>query len=88
MNLSPALGADCEADVIVKQPMLHELFDLLGLPMRHTGLSLLQGPSPHPTKYVTFIIFHINCIIFLQKFFCLFFIRSGAVAVFDEHSDC
>ncbi|CAH2075153.1 unnamed protein product, partial [Iphiclides podalirius] len=44
VNLSPALAADCEADVIVKQPMLHELFDLLGLPMRHTGLSLLQGP--------------------------------------------
>ncbi|CAK1604023.1 unnamed protein product [Parnassius mnemosyne] len=45
VNLSPALAADCEADVLVKQPMLHELFDLLGLPMRHTGLSLLQGPS-------------------------------------------
>ncbi|XP_072940753.1 probable tubulin polyglutamylase TTLL2 isoform X2 [Epargyreus clarus] len=44
VNLSPALAADCEADVIVKQPMLHELFDLLGLPMRHTGLSYLQGP--------------------------------------------
>ncbi|CAH0727715.1 unnamed protein product, partial [Brenthis ino] len=50
VNLSPALGADCEADVIVKQPMLHELFDLLGLPMRHTGLSLLQGPTPQPTN--------------------------------------
>ncbi|XP_032511622.2 probable tubulin polyglutamylase TTLL2 [Danaus plexippus] len=48
VNLSPALAADCEADVTVKQPMLHELFDLLGLPMRHTGLSLLQGPpTPH-----------------------------------------
>ncbi|XP_068630789.1 probable tubulin polyglutamylase TTLL2 [Battus philenor] len=47
VNLSPALAADCEADVLVKQPMLHELFDLLGLPMRHTGLSLLQGaPTP------------------------------------------
>ncbi|XP_049866091.1 probable tubulin polyglutamylase TTLL2 isoform X2 [Pectinophora gossypiella] len=44
VNLSPALAADCEADVAVKQPMLHELFDLLGLPMRHTGLSYLQGP--------------------------------------------
>lgn len=50
VNLSPALGADCDADVIVKQPMLHELFDLLGLPMRHTGLSLLQGPTPHPAN--------------------------------------
>ncbi|KAL4708427.1 hypothetical protein ACJJTC_019663 [Scirpophaga incertulas] len=45
VNLSPALGANCEADVTVKQPMLHELFDLLGLPMRHTGLALLRGPS-------------------------------------------
>ncbi|XP_061710387.1 probable tubulin polyglutamylase TTLL2 isoform X2 [Cydia pomonella] len=44
VNLSPALAADCEADVTVKRPMLHELFDLLGLPMRHTGLSLLKGP--------------------------------------------
>ncbi|CAK1553508.1 unnamed protein product [Leptosia nina] len=44
VNLSPALAADCEADVTVKQPMLHELFDLLGLPMRHTGLSYLQRP--------------------------------------------
>ncbi|XP_073951863.1 uncharacterized protein [Choristoneura fumiferana] len=44
VNLSPALAADCEADVAVKRPMLHELFDLLGLPMRHTGLALLQGP--------------------------------------------
>ncbi|XP_026485705.2 probable tubulin polyglutamylase TTLL2 [Vanessa tameamea] len=51
VNLSPALGADCEADVIVKQPMLHELFDLLGLPMRHTGLSLLQGPTQPLNNY-------------------------------------
>ncbi|XP_053602839.1 probable tubulin polyglutamylase TTLL2 isoform X2 [Plodia interpunctella] len=47
VNLSPALAADCEADVTVKQPMLHELFDLLGLPMRHTGLALLRGHNPH-----------------------------------------
>ncbi|XP_060801275.1 probable tubulin polyglutamylase TTLL2 [Amyelois transitella] len=46
VNLSPALAADCEADVTVKQPMLHELFDLLGLPMRHTGLALLRGQNP------------------------------------------
>ncbi|CAG4937157.1 unnamed protein product [Colias eurytheme] len=52
VNLSPALAADCEADITVKQPMLHELFDLLGLPMRHTGLSYLQGPSvPYITSY-------------------------------------
>ncbi|XP_062530996.1 probable tubulin polyglutamylase TTLL2 isoform X2 [Bombyx mori] len=50
VNLSPALGTNCEADIIVKQPMLHELFDLLGLPMKHTGLSQLQGP---PNTQVT-----------------------------------
>ncbi|VVD02238.1 unnamed protein product, partial [Leptidea sinapis] len=47
VNLSPALAADCEADLAVKPPMLHELFDLLGLPMRHTGLSYLQTHVPH-----------------------------------------
>ncbi|XP_026729409.1 probable tubulin polyglutamylase TTLL2 isoform X3 [Trichoplusia ni] len=46
VNLSPALASDCEADVVVKQPMLHELFDLLGLPMKHTGLAKLQAPPP------------------------------------------
>ncbi|KAM3962857.1 putative tubulin polyglutamylase TTLL2 [Aphomia sociella] len=52
VNLSPALAADCEADVTVKQPMLHELFDLLGLPMKHTGLSLLRGQNPmHVNSY-------------------------------------
>lgn len=51
VNLSPALAADCEADVAVKQPMLHELFDLLGMPMRHTGLSLLQGPPTVVNRY-------------------------------------
>ncbi|KAL0892348.1 hypothetical protein ABMA27_015486 [Loxostege sticticalis] len=51
VNLSPALGANCEADNTVKQPMLHELFDLLGLPMRHTGLSLLRGPSSQIHSY-------------------------------------
>ncbi|KPI97997.1 putative tubulin polyglutamylase TTLL2 [Papilio xuthus] len=53
VNLSPALAADCEADVTVKQPMLHELFDLLGMPMRHTGLSLLQGPPTIVNRYMT-----------------------------------
>ncbi|KAJ8732611.1 hypothetical protein PYW07_015210 [Mythimna separata] len=46
VNLSPALASDCEADVMVKQPMLHELFDLLGLPMKHTGLAKLKAPPP------------------------------------------
>ncbi|CAH1644186.1 unnamed protein product [Spodoptera littoralis] len=49
VNLSPALASDCEADVVVKQPMLHELFDLLGLPMKHTGLAKLKAPPP-PTQ--------------------------------------
>lgn len=49
MNLSPALASDCEADIVVKQPMLHELFDLLGLPMKHTGLAKLKAPPP-PTQ--------------------------------------
>ncbi|XP_035459318.1 probable tubulin polyglutamylase TTLL2 isoform X4 [Spodoptera frugiperda] len=49
VNLSPALASDCEADIVVKQPMLHELFDLLGLPMKHTGLAKLKAPPP-PTQ--------------------------------------
>jgi hypothetical protein len=40
VNLSPALGNDCDIDTVVKKPMLHDLFDLLGLPMCNTGLSL------------------------------------------------
>ena len=40
VNLSPALGNDCDIDAIVKKPMLHDMFDLLGLPMCNTGLSL------------------------------------------------
>ncbi|CAL8091207.1 unnamed protein product [Orchesella dallaii] len=31
-NYSPGLGGDCETDEIVKKPMLHDLFDLLGFP--------------------------------------------------------
>lgn len=31
-NYSPGLGGDCETDQMVKRPMLHELFDLLGFP--------------------------------------------------------
>lgn len=40
MNLSPALNNDCEIDSEVKKPLLHDLFDLLGLPVCNTGLSL------------------------------------------------
>ena len=38
--MSPALSNDCEVDSEVKKPLLHDLFDLLGLPVRDTGLSL------------------------------------------------
>ncbi|XP_043467488.1 probable tubulin polyglutamylase TTLL2 [Leptopilina heterotoma] len=40
VNVSPALSNDCEVDLDVKKPLLHDLFDLLGLPVRNTGLSL------------------------------------------------
>lgn len=40
VNLSPALGNDCDADRSVKKPMLHDMFDLLGLPLYNTGLSV------------------------------------------------
>ncbi|XP_033213213.1 probable tubulin polyglutamylase TTLL2 isoform X1 [Belonocnema kinseyi] len=40
VNVSPALSNDCEVDSEVKKPLLHDLFDLLGLPVRNTGLSL------------------------------------------------
>ncbi|XP_046665565.1 probable tubulin polyglutamylase TTLL2 [Homalodisca vitripennis] len=40
VNLSPALGRDCDVDAAVKKPMLHDMFDLLGLPVCNTGLSL------------------------------------------------
>lgn len=40
MNLSPGLSNDCEIDSEVKKPLLHDLFDLLGLPVCNTGLSL------------------------------------------------
>ena len=38
--MSPALSNDCEVDSEVKKPLLHDLFDLLGLPVSNTGLSL------------------------------------------------
>ncbi|XP_022919219.1 probable tubulin polyglutamylase TTLL2 [Onthophagus taurus] len=40
VNLSPALGNDCDADRTVKKPMLHDMFDLLGLPLYNTGLCI------------------------------------------------
>ncbi|XP_075233599.1 putative tubulin polyglutamylase TTLL2 [Lycorma delicatula] len=40
VNLSPALGNHCDVDPAVKKPMLHDMFDLLGLPVCCTGLSL------------------------------------------------
>ncbi|GJQ67511.1 hypothetical protein Trydic_g8328 [Trypoxylus dichotomus] len=38
VNLSPALGNDCDVDRLVKKPMLHEMFDLLGLPLCNMAL--------------------------------------------------
>lgn len=43
VNLSPALGNDCDADRSVKKPMLHDMFDLLGLPLYNTGLSVFNA---------------------------------------------
>jgi len=40
VNLNPSLNNDCEVDSEVKKPLLHDLFDLLGLPVSNTGLSL------------------------------------------------
>ncbi|XP_014251153.1 probable tubulin polyglutamylase TTLL2 isoform X1 [Cimex lectularius] len=40
VNSSPALCTDCDVDPAVKKPMLHDMFDLLGLPICNTGLSL------------------------------------------------
>lgn len=42
MNLSPALSNDCDADRTVKKPMLHDMFDLLGLPLYNTGLAVFD----------------------------------------------
>ncbi|KAF4527699.1 hypothetical protein B566_EDAN016366 [Ephemera danica] len=47
VNLSPALCSDCDVDATVKKPMLHDMFDLLGLPVSHTGLSLFASWQPH-----------------------------------------
>lgn len=40
VNLSPALGNDCDTDNLVKKPLLHDMFDLLGLPIFNSGLSI------------------------------------------------
>lgn len=42
VNLSPALSNDCDVDSLVKKPMLHDMFDLLGLPLFNTGLSIFN----------------------------------------------
>ncbi|KAF5293176.1 hypothetical protein FQR65_LT11021 [Abscondita terminalis] len=42
VNLGPALGNDCDVDTLVKKPMLHDMFDLLGLPLHNTGLSVFD----------------------------------------------
>ncbi|CAK9832164.1 Probable tubulin polyglutamylase TTLL2 [Anthophora retusa] len=50
VNLSPALSNDCEIDSEVKKPLLHDLFDLLGLPVCNTGLSLFTIWSANPVN--------------------------------------
>ncbi|CAG5109197.1 Similar to Ttll2: Probable tubulin polyglutamylase TTLL2 (Mus musculus) [Cotesia congregata] len=50
VNISPALGNDCEVDFEVKKPLLHDLFDLLGLPVCNTGLSLFKIWSTTPNN--------------------------------------
>jgi tubulin polyglutamylase TTLL2 len=55
VNLSPALSNDCDADRSVKKPMLHDMFDLLGLPLYNTGLSVFDiflDESNENDKYV------------------------------------
>ncbi|XP_073970895.1 probable tubulin polyglutamylase TTLL2 isoform X2 [Rhodnius prolixus] len=42
VNLSPGLCTDCDIDPAVKKPMLHDMFDLLGLPVCNTGLSVFS----------------------------------------------
>ncbi|XP_050501600.1 probable tubulin polyglutamylase TTLL2 isoform X2 [Diabrotica virgifera virgifera] len=48
VNLSPALSNDCDADRLVKKPMLHDMFDLLGLPLYNTGLAIFDIFSDEP----------------------------------------
>ncbi|XP_057667585.1 probable tubulin polyglutamylase TTLL2 isoform X1 [Diorhabda carinulata] len=48
VNLSPALSNDCDADRLVKKPMLHDMFDLLGLPLYNTGLAVFDIFSDEP----------------------------------------
>ncbi|XP_065208221.1 probable tubulin polyglutamylase TTLL2 [Planococcus citri] len=47
VNLSPALSIDCSLDPDIKKPMIHDMFDLIGLPMCNTGLALLTA-NPNP----------------------------------------
>lgn len=49
VNLSPALSIDCSLDPDIKKPMIHDMFDLIGLPMCNTGLALFTA-STNPTK--------------------------------------
>lgn len=46
-NYSPGLGGDCETDEIVKRPMLHELFDLLGFPDSNSYGKPTTAIRPH-----------------------------------------
>ncbi|XP_076068377.1 uncharacterized protein LOC143040825 [Oratosquilla oratoria] len=44
VNRCPSLSYDCEVDRVVKKPMLHHLFDLMGLPKVHEATSRLLRP--------------------------------------------
>lgn len=49
VNLSPALSIDCSLDPDIKKPLIHDMFDLVGLPMCNTGLALFTA-NPNPIK--------------------------------------
>lgn len=46
------MGNDCDADRLVKKPMLHDMFDLLGFPLYNTGLSVFDIWNEDTNRYV------------------------------------
>lgn len=44
VNFSPSLSSDCQVDLLVKKPLLHDLLDLLHL----TDADRQRGQRPHP----------------------------------------
>ncbi|KAJ8315411.1 hypothetical protein KUTeg_007561 [Tegillarca granosa] len=62
VNFSPALSIDCQSDVVVKKPMLHDLMDLMNFKevdkerggehfRRYTGTSRSKGPDSNIDRY-------------------------------------